>query len=66
MSQPIPVQVDPADADALETLWQAAKRAEAAFTAVKRRVEGGGKVQRMGERTWFVLHNPSTGGSNVG
>lgn len=41
-----------ADADALETLYEAMMRTTHAFTAVQRRM--GGKVQRAGPGVWLV------------
>lgn len=56
--------------DALETLYQAVVRADAAFVAVASRIQGEGKAQRLAAGAWVVMQaTPSVtaepGGSGV-
>ncbi len=54
--------VPPHDAAALETLLEAAQRAQQALASVQARIADGGKLQRLGPGVWLVTREDAPEG----
>lgn len=57
--------VEQHDADALETLYDAADRGNKAFSALGERVSAGGRLQRLRAGVWIVVHEEADDGGEV-